>query len=239
MAGLTRRELKQDELRTSLQQLEQFAKEHYREVVVSAVAVLLMAAGVLGWRTYSERREAEANAALGAALKTFRASVGSPTPDLQGTAAPTFATASDKYKKALQQFTDIMARFPRQPAAEIARYHAGICQSELGNHDAAIKTLQEATRTRDANLASLAKFALAGEYLKAGRQADAVKIYQQLADHPTTAVPRATALVALADALRARQPGQARQLYERVQKEFASDTTLTTAMQQQIDSLPH
>jgi len=168
--------------------------------------------------------------------------VGSPSPDLfgggQDQANPTFPTAHAKYKKALEQFDNLVRRFPRQKAAGIARYHAGLCQAELGDQAAAIKTLQEASRTSDQSISSLAKLALAGELVRASKLDDAAKLYRELQDHPTATVPRATAMLALADAYRQSQPAQARKLYEQMEKEFGSNTYLAATVKQQIESLP-
>jgi hypothetical protein len=51
-------------------------------------------------------------------------------------------------------------------------------------------------------------------------------------------VPRATALLAMADAYRATQPKRARAIYQQVQKEFGSDTTIADVLKQQLASLP-
>ena len=242
MARLTRHELKQDELLTTVEEFENFTKKHRREIVVVVVGVILMAGAVYGFRFWSERQESECNALLGTALKTFHASVGSPSPDLfgggQDQANPTFPTAQAKYKKAVEQFDNIVRRFPRQKAAGIARYHAGLCQAELGDQAAAIKTLQEASRTSDQSISSLAKLALAGELVRASKLDDAAKLYRDLQGHPTSTVPRATAMLALADAYRQSQPAQARKLYEQIEKEFGSNTYLAATVKQQIESLP-
>jgi len=242
LARLTRHELKQDELLTTVEEFENFTKKHRREIVVVVVGVILMAGAVYGFRFWSERQESECNALLGTALKTFHASVGSPSPDLfgggQDQANPTFPTAQAKYKKALEQFDNLVRRFPRQKAAGIARYHAGLCQAELGDQAAAIKTLQEASRTSDQSISSLAKLALAGELVRASKLDDAAKLYRDLQGHPTSTVPRATAMLALADAYRQSQPAQARKLYEQIEKEFGSNTYLAATVKQQIESLP-
>ena len=102
----------------------------------------------------------------------------------------------------------------------------------------ALKTLREASRASDREVAALAQLALAGELVNQGKLADGVKIYQQLADHPTTTVPKTTALLAMADAQRVSQPAQARQIYQRLQKEVGSDPTLASLLKDQIASLP-
>jgi hypothetical protein len=243
LARLTRQELKQDELLTTVDEFEKLAKKHYKEIIAVIGAVILVSGAVYGFRFWSERQESEGNSLLGTALKTFHASVGSASsPDLFGSAQdqvnPTFPTAQAKYKKALEQFEDVERRFPRQKAAAIARYHAGLCQSELGDTAAAIRTLQEASRTSDPNISSLAQLALAGELVRTGKVDDAAQVYRKLQDHPTSTVPKATAMLALADAYRQSRPAQARQIYEQMEREFSSNTYLAATVKQQIESLP-
>ena len=174
-------------------------------------------------------------------MRTFQAYVGNATPDTLGAGSETFSNATDKYQKARDQFKAIVLKyrmFPRPEAASIALYHVGICESLLGNSSAAITTLQEASRDRDREIAALAQFALAGEFLKTGKKQEAIRIYQNLADRPSLAVPRASALLALADALKDSQPAKARQLYDQVQGEFGSDPSVAQAVRQQLAELP-
>jgi len=114
----------------------------------------------------------------------------------------------------------------------------GVCQAQLGDHDAAVKTLQEAARDSDRDVASLAQFALAGELLKLGKTDEAVKLYQELGSRPTTTVPEATAKLALADAYRASQPAKAREIYQQLEKKFGSDVTVAQVLREQMASLP-
>jgi TolA-binding protein len=114
----------------------------------------------------------------------------------------------------------------------------GVCEALLGNSAAAINTLQEASRDGDREIAALAQFALASEFLKSGKKQEAATIYQNLVDHPSLAVPRASALLALADTLKDSQPGQARKLYDQIQKEFGSDASIAEALKQQMAGLP-
>jgi len=233
----TRRELKHDELQSVYQEFEQFTRTHYKEILGMTGAVIVAAGLVVGLKVYLDRQAAAANAALGTALKTYRAYVGNLSANT-GFDSQTFPTADSKYKMALTQFTAVTRDYPHQRAADIARYHLGLCQSALGDHAAAAKTLEQATHTSDHTVASLARMALAGEYAATGKTADAEKLYQDLADHPTLAVPKATALMALANLERSTNPAKSRQIYESLEKEFASDTSLTALFKEQISDLP-
>ncbi len=237
----TRRELKHDEFKDSLEHLEDYFKQHAKEVVSIAIIVIVVVGAAAGLRYYLDKQEASSNVELGEALKTFRAYVGTPPPGTTSPDMQSFPTAQDKYKKALAQFQAIVSKYsmyPQPKAVAIARYHAGICQALLGNHAGAIKTLEEASHDRDREIAALAQFALADEYEKTGKTAEAARLYQALADHPTLTVPRATALMALADTFRTTQPARARQLYDQVLKEFGTDQTIVNALKDQTASLP-
>lgn len=241
MPRLNRHELKEDTFKSAFEEYEFFAKQHYREIAVAVGMALVIVGLVFGLRALMARQEAAANAQLGEALETFHAYVGAPAP---GSPGPTFSTAKEKYTKALAEFSDmaetkgLAAILPTQRAVRIARYHVGLCQAELGDEAGAIKTLTQAADDRDAEIASLARFALAGQLVKTGKTADAVKLFQNLEDHPTTSVPKATAELAHADALRTTEPAQARTIYEHMQREYASDSTLAESIRQQIASLP-
>jgi tetratricopeptide (TPR) repeat protein len=241
LARPTRHELKEDKFKTTFEEYEQFAKEHYREIFVAVGLSLGIIALVVGLRVWLDRQEALANAQLGEALDTFHAYVGTPAP---GTPGQAFPTVMEKYSKALAEFS-VMANvtgfpklLPEPKAVRIARYHVGLCQAALGDEAGAIKTFTEAAKDRDPDIASLAKYSEAQELAKTDKLSDAVKIYQGLCDHPSSTVPKAIAELALGDAYRATQPAQARQVYERMAKEFAGEPEIGDAVRQQIASLP-
>jgi predicted negative regulator of RcsB-dependent stress response len=243
VARLTRHDLKEDEFVSTVESFQRFAQENSKQILTGIGAAVIVIAAVVGWRTYNEHQAAAANAALAVALKTFKAPVSAAPVNLFNGDQPQqtegqFSTDQDKYKAALTQFNQVVASYPRQKAADFARYHVGLCQEALGQDSNAQKTLEAASRSSDKEAAALAGMALAGELGKAGKTADAVKVYQNLADHPTSTVPRGTALLAEADFLRSSQPAQARALYERVEKDFGSDPYLSATLKQQMAGLP-
>jgi len=241
MDRLTRHELKQDEFRETLDHLDQYLIAHLKQILTVAILVVVVAGAAGGLKYYLNQQEANANIELASALQTFEAYVGNVAPGTLGAGSQTFMNSAEKYQKARDQFNAIVLKyrmFPRPKAARIALYHVGICDSLLGNSASSISVLQEASRDRDREIAALAQFALAGELLKTGKKQEAVKIYQNLAEHPSLAVPKASVELALADALKDSQPAQARQLYDRIQKEFGSNVSIADAVKQQIAELP-
>ncbi len=238
MARLTRHDLKKDELRSTVEELQQFVKQRYREILAVVGILVVVSGSAAGLKAYLDWQEGKANAQLGKALQTFRAYVGSATSETLGPGQQSFPTTEQKYRKALEQFKEIVRRFPHTKAGAIARYHIGVCQAQLGDQGGAIKSLQEAGHASDRNIASLAQLAYAGELAKSGKTEEAVKVYQNLVDDPTSTVPKATALLAIADTYRASRPAQARQIYERVEKEFSTDSSLKGFLTQRVASLP-
>jgi predicted negative regulator of RcsB-dependent stress response len=241
LAHISRHELKQDEFRSTFEEFEEFVKTNYRQIATVAGIVIVVAGLALGLKTYQDRREADANEALGAALKSFRGYVGELPQSALMPGLQTFATQQEKYKKAQAQFQEVITKFastPEPTAVAVARYHVGLCQSFLGDSAAALKTLEESSRASDPNIASLAQFALAGEYQNAGKTADAARILQQLAAKPTAAVPESAAKLALADLYRSSEPKRAREIYEQLEKQFASNTTIAQAVKEKISTLP-
>ena len=239
MARLTRKELKKDPfLSVYYDDFVEFAQKNYRPLIGVVVLAGLVVVAAYSWKNYEQRQELVANTLLGTALNTFRAYVG-PTPE--GESAPgeqTFGTPAEKYRAALKQFSEVVQNYPRQKAAQIALYHVGICQAELGNSGIAVNTLEQAVRASDPNIAALARLALADELARTGKLEAAESLYTQLANHPTQTVPAATAWLDLANAERSTQPAAARQIYQRLAKDYGSDTYLAETVKEQLSTLP-
>jgi len=236
---LTRKELKQDPfLSVYYDDVVEFAQKHYIKLTILVVIIALAALGFVSWKRYEQRQEASANALLGSALAAFHAYVGSAPADSLGPGVQKFPTAAEKYQAALKAFNAVVAQYPHQKAGEIARYHAGVCQAMLGQQTAAIQTLQQAAKTSDPEIASLARFALADELARTGKLPQAEKMYKDLALHPTRTVPAATAWLALADAEKAADPAGARQIYERISSEWGSNAYLAETLKQKLADLP-
>ena len=238
MDRYTRHQLKQDDFSERMEALQVFAEEHLKQIIIITAALIVLAGGVWWIRSYYAHQEAAANTELQTAITTFHAYVGSSQQGALTGAGDSYPTANAKYQKALTQFSEVVKKYPRTKAGGYALIQMGVCQSQLGNDATAIKTLQDAGKNSDKEIASQARFALAGVLAKTGKTEDAAKIYQDLADHPTTMVPRATALLALADVYRATQPKRAREIYEQVQKDYGADTVVADALKQQLATLP-
>ena len=72
---------------------------------------------------------------------------------------------------------------------------------------------------------------------KTGKAAQAVQLYQQLADKPNLFVPKAVVLLALADHYSATDPAQAAKLYNQVKSEFP-DSAAAQEAEERLQLLP-
>ncbi|MGH9407454.1 MAG: tetratricopeptide repeat protein [Terriglobia bacterium] len=240
MAKFTRKELKKDPfLSVYYDDFVEFAQNHYQSVILVAAAVAVIILAGISWRRHRAGQDLTASTLLGEALATYRADVGQPSQaGSQATQAPAFPDASAKYQAAIKQFRTIWQKYPSRKAGQIALYHVGLCEAQLGNSGAAISVLRQAGQFADKDIASLAQFSLADELARSGKPAEARSIFTNLAEHPTDAVPAATAWLALAGIERESNPAQARKVYQRVIKDFGSDSDLAGAVQEQMASLP-
>jgi len=238
VARLKRQELKHDEFIDSVDELYLYVEEHGRQLLSLALVILLGGAALGGLYWYDRQQEQKAGAALGAALITFEAPVQAGLPPLPGEGArKTFTSEKEKYEAAEKEFAAVRADFPRTRAARLARQYQAVCQWEKGEHDSALATLEELTRSSDRNASALAKFTLAGYYETLGRAADAEKLYRELIERPTTTVPKASAQLALADLKTSSDPAEARRLLEEVQEEFP-DTAVAREVARRLELLP-
>ena len=78
MAHISRKELKKDELRDKLAQGAEAVLSHQSLTLYILIAAVVIALGVFGWRSYSERQTIKAAAAYNDAMKVFQARVRAP-----------------------------------------------------------------------------------------------------------------------------------------------------------------
>ena len=218
MRSATRHQLKEDQFRTTAKETYSWAVAHRGKLVygVAAVAAVLVIVAS-GW-FYLQQQDEAAGVALGHALQVYQAPLLAPgqptTPEVTS-----FATAADRAKAARAEFAKVADQYAHTNSAEIARYLMGLADQDTGNTAAAEKELKEVADSGRSDLAALAKFALAALYRNQGKDAQAVPIYKDLIEHPTNTVSKAQTQLALASVYEAKQPQDARTLYQQVQKE--------------------
>ena len=180
------------------------------------MAAIVVALGFFGWRTYAQRQSVKASAAFDAAMKVFQAPVGVPP-----TAGEiTYTDANKKFTDAEQRFSDVASKYPRTRSGELARYYEALSFEKLDKNNQAKQSLQGLIGSRDAEVAGMAQFELAGLDDRMGQGEEAVKLYQQLMAKPTVLVPKPVVMLALAGHYREKNPSEAAKLYAQIKSEY-------------------
>jgi tetratricopeptide (TPR) repeat protein len=188
--------------------------EHRSTVIRYSVAVVVVLALAIAALVYYNQRSEAAETALGSALDAYATPLAQPgAPAEKGV----YTTAAERAKAANQQFTQVASQFGWLPEGAKAHYFAGLTFEEMGQNASAETELKTAAGAWDGNLASLAKYALAGFYHQTNRDAQAIDLYNALIAKPTSAVPAYTSQLALADLYSAEgKTEQARQIWAKV-----------------------
>jgi tetratricopeptide (TPR) repeat protein len=219
----TRHALKEDKFVSTTTHGLEWATDHRRSVILTtSVVVGLILVLVLGAVIYNSRSDA-ASAAFGAAMQTYQtplAQPGVPVPP----GAKTFGSAAERAKAANAQFLAAADKYGMMPDGRTARYFAGLTYMESGQTQQAEGTLKKVAGGWNANLAALAKFALAELYRGTGRDPQAIDLYNQLAAKPTSTVPYGIAKLALADLYTAEgKKDEAKKVYAELKDKDAKD----------------
>jgi hypothetical protein len=227
----TRHQLKQDAFRAQTTETISWAVEHQSKLVTAGVAAVAIMAIVLGGWWYVDYRDNQAQTELSGAIEKYNGPVRpAGQPAVPGELS--FASAQERAKVTNVEFTRIADKYGFTQSGRIARYFAGITAHDLGDNTNAEKALQMVANSRFKEIASLAKLALAGLYHDTNRDAQAIALYKDLAEHPTASVGKSTAQFQLASLYEEiHQPDQARALYQQMQKETPASPVAQLAAQ--------
>jgi hypothetical protein len=226
-----RDQMKQDELKSGLEEAVGWLARHRDEVRIGAgvAAVLLAAVGALGY--FQGQRAREADRAFRDALTTFEAPVAADiAPGAERPSGQVFATEDDKYKTAAAAFEGVERRFGSSTTGLRAKYYAALSRIELKQYTEAEKALKEIQARGGGLEPELARVALADMYRRSGQVDKAVEAYRGLATNPTANVPRDFALLSAAQALEdAKRLPEARAAYKQVYEEFPASVYASEA----------
>lgn len=218
MRAEVRHQLKQDRFAVATAETVSWAVEHRRILTILGIIAGVIVAFSLATYYYLQQQNEAASLAMASAFRTYDATiVPAGTPPQPGLV--TFNSVQERAKAAQPLFQSVAQKYPHTHNAAIAGYFAALTDIDRGNTTAAEKELQDISHSRNADLASLAKLALANQYRSTGRDSQAIELYKQLADQPTTAVSKAQAQLGLAETYSAKQPDEARKLYQQIQKD--------------------
>lgn len=216
---ILRKDLKKDEIRDKFVHGVESVAAHQQALWLVLAVALVVGGAVFGWNSYSKRQTAKASSALDDAMKVYQARIRAPGEPADPTEL-TYTEEKNKYTDANKKFLVVADQYGRTKPGQMARYYAALSEAQLKDFADAEKNLNQVISGGDETLSGLAKFQLAGVYLRENKGPQAAELYKQLSDKPSIFVPKPTAMLALADYYRKTDPAQATKLYNQVKQEF-------------------
>ena len=233
---ITRKELKQDKIRESIEHGAQAVYSHSQVAAagIGAVLVVLLAYG--GWRFYNDRQTLQASAVLDEAMKIYN------TPVRQGNepVEPGELTYTDSQKRAQdasEKFAFVADKYPSTNPGKLARYYQALTLLDLDKQNQSIEELKKLVGGSDKELSAMAQYQLGTLYARTGKTEDAIKTYRAVADSKSVLVPRPFVLLELADLLRLTHPSEATSLYQQLKKDYPGNSAISERADRGLDLL--
>ena len=226
MRAETRHQLKQDAFsRVTIGAAEKTAHwsvEHRNTLLIAGIAVALVLALVFGGWYYLSAQDEKAGFDFSQAVRTLDMPLrpaGTPAqPDV-----PSFTSAKERSDAARKQLQTIVDKYPHTHTADMAEYLLGVTAANNGDNTAAENAFKKVISSANRELTSIAKLALASLYGNTNRVKDAVALYQELSNKPTSSVSKVTAQLELAELYQtSNQPLDAKRIYEQIKKDNPS-----------------
>ena len=208
----TRHAMKHDALVDNAQSAVAWLEEHKSEAIRFAAVLIAVVAIGIGSVMFYQHRQEQASVAFGAAMDIYSAPVAQPGVPAQP-GVRTYPSSVARAQAANALFLKVANSYGSTDSGKNALYFSGLCYMEMGQASQAEKTLKQVVRDGNKNLAALGNLALVNLYQQNGHASDAIKLLNQLASHPTTAVPASEAKLELASMYEKTNPQQAQQIY--------------------------
>jgi tetratricopeptide (TPR) repeat protein len=219
----TRHHLKQDAFsRVTIDAAERTADwsvAHRSTLIISAVAVALVLAAVIGGWYYLSAQDEKASFDLSRAVRTMDTQLRAPgTPEQPD--FPTFTSSKDRAQAAQKQLQAIVDKYPHTRTADMAHYFLGVTAANLSDDTTAERNFKEVISSGSREVSAVAKSALASLYGQTNRVKESAALYQELINKPTASVSKVAAQLQLAELYQhSNQPLEAKRIYEQIKKE--------------------
>jgi TolA-binding protein len=219
-----RHQIKRDDLATLLHNTAGWLGGHNRLALATGAAVvaaiLLVVAGTSWWRG----REAGTARLLGDLIETANAPVTATLEDLSQNRGgqPTFTSSEERDRKVIELADALEKRTGSSGGAAAAALYRAIAQAGLGQTDEAARGF-DAVMRRDADglYGAMARLRLAGLKEAQGQQAEALPLYQAIADSRGGPVPPEEGLLGMARCQEALgHADEAGKIYQRLVSEY-------------------
>lgn len=218
---LSRKELKQDKFRESLEHGAEAVYSHSQAAAILVAVVIAVALVYGGWKFYNDRQTVLASAALDDAMKIYNAPIRQANVPVEA-GELSYSDSQTRTQDALPKFTAVADKFPSTNPGKLARYYEALTLLDLEKQNQALEALKKVVGGSDKELSAMAQYQMANIYARTGKTDDAIKTYHSVADAKSVLVPRPLVLIELADLLSQSKPAEAATLYEQIKKEYPS-----------------
>ena len=227
MKSTERHKLKENEFARSVAHARDIFETRGRDLGRLVVAVVVIAAVVVGYSWWRQSRETKASASLAQGLAIFEAPVVPPAAPAPGSPMPvqqagTYDTERAKFEAALPKLMETADQYPSANAGIAARYYAAAALASLGRYQEAEQRFQEVVDKAGSSIyGRTARLGQADAQVAQGKFDSAITIYKELAVDAKEQLPADGVLMALGRAsLRAGRPDEATRAFQRVIDEF-------------------
>jgi TolA-binding protein len=236
--GLTRKDMKRDELANAVGRGVDYAESHSRQLLITVGIVLaVVLLGILIFFYVNHRSDA-ANAALAAAAKVYQAPIQPAGATPADPKEPTFATDAARQAKARQMFEGVRDSYRFTDAADVASLYLAEIDASTGNLAAARQLWSGFVKKHgDHVLAVQARIDLMELDRGQGKGQQVAQQLREMLDQTDAPLPQDVILAQLATTLELLHRDQeAVQTYQRLIDEFPQSPYRATA-QQKITAL--
>ncbi len=230
MPGISRKELKTDNVAEGFERGLAWFEEHKKDEVRYGSIALAVAVLIAGFVIYRNHEHAARQEALAQAIRIQE----TPVANVAVSGQTTFPTQDVKDQSGLKAFADVESKYSGSDEAQIAEYYLGCIHSDQGKLSEAEKNFQNVANHASKNYASLAKVALAEIYFSDGRFDQGEKILKDLMDHPTVFVSKDQAAITLAKHYIGRNNAEARKLLAPIRDSKSPIASIAQMMSAQL-----
>jgi tetratricopeptide (TPR) repeat protein len=217
-----RHHLKEDQFATATMDKLSWAVDNRNLLLIGGGILVVVLLLLIGGFYYQQNREQRASALLGQALQLYSSPIlPAGSPEVPG--QTTFSSVAERARAASNKLVEVSQKYGHTDSGSMANYFLGLCSEDLNENGKAEEYFKKVSDSGSKDLSALAKNALASLYHDTGRDQLAIDLYKQLIEKPANTVPKSSAQIALADIYAAKDPLQARKLYEEVQKDNADN----------------
>lgn len=238
MTKLHRRDLKQDEVREKVAEAVKSVSLHGREILYIVLIVAAVAGIALAWFFYERSQQQASQNLLGQGLEKFNAPVAQQQDPNMPKPAYSYNTETEKYSAAVKDFEKVASEYGNTPAADQARYLAGVCYFYLKDFGKAEQALKQSSKVSDRNVVFYqSRIALADLYNKINKPQQAIEVLNEALKPSKLQVPKEFLLMQLAVSYeKAGKTKEARDTYAQIANEY-KESPVSFEAQQKLDEL--